>query len=443
MMAEQFGSIRFSARCIRGLKPSATQSMNERVREIWDTGRNVFHLGFGESRFPVHPRLAEAFRANVHQHSYLPALGTGELRETIARFYQRKFKMAVSADQVVVGPGSKALLYALAMALGEQVILPQPSWVSYAPQARLLGKPVLWVPTTPESNYCLEVDVLRRVMEEDREEWGNPDLLIVNSPNNPTGTMLLPDKVQALANFAREEQLVVLSDEIYALTAHGRIPHTSIAHHYPEGTIVLGGLSKHLSLGGWRFGVAILPAGRTGESLCRALQSIAGCIWSCVAAPIQFAALVAYSNDPEIDDFVAMCARMHAARTRYLYDRLVEAGIPCPEPSGAFYLFPSFGKWKTPLETLGVRSSDDLAMHLLERYELTTLPGSAFGSPPEQLTLRLSSSFLDIDTEEMAVSLMEAFRADPDPVRFIDNHHPCLREAATRFVEFAADLARS
>jgi aspartate aminotransferase len=443
MMAERFGSIRFSAVGIRGLKASATQSMNERVHEIWDTGRDVYHLGFGESRFPVHPRLAEAFRANVHRHSYLPALGTRELRETIARFYQRKFKMAVSANQVVVGPGSKALLYALAMALGEEVILPQPSWVSYAPQARLLGKPVLWVPMALESNYCLEVDVLRRAIEEDREKWGNPELLIVNSPNNPAGTMLPPDNVHALASFAREEQLVVLSDEIYALTAHGRIPHTSIAHHYPEGTIVLGGLSKHLSLGGWRFGVAILPAGRTGESLRRALQNIAGCIWSCVAAPIQFAALVAYSNDPEIDSFVAMCARMHAIRTRYLYDRLVGAGIACAEPSGAFYLFPSFRKWKTLLATLGVGSSDDLVTHLLERYELATLPGSAFGSPPEELSLRLSSSYLDIETDEKAANLVEAFRADPDPVRFIDNHHPRLREAATRLVEFAADPARS
>jgi aspartate aminotransferase len=442
-VAERFGPIRFSAVGIRDLKASATQAMNERVHEMWATGHRVYHLGFGESRFPVHPRLAEAFRANVHRHSYLPALGTWELRETIAQFYQRMFKMTVSADQVVVGPGSKALLYALAMALGEEVILPQPSWVSYAPQARLLGKPILWVPTKLESNYCLEVDDLRRAIGEDREEWGNPELLIVNSPNNPTGTMLPPDKVQALARFAREEQLMVLSDEIYALTGHGRIPHTSIAHHYPEGTIVLGGLSKPLSLGGWRFGVAILPAGGAGESLCRALQNIAGCIWSCVAAPVQFAALVAYSNDPEIDDFVAMCARMHAIRTRYLYDRLVGAGIACAEPSGAFYLFPSFTKWKTPLATLGVRNSDDLATHLLERYELATLPGAAFGSPPGELSLRLASSYLDADTDEKAGSLVEAFQADPDPVRFIDSHHPHLREAAARLVEFAADLARS
>jgi aspartate/methionine/tyrosine aminotransferase len=388
----------------------------------------------------VHSKLAAAVRDNVHHRSYLPAFGFRELRATIARFYQTKFQMAVSPDQVVVGPGSKSLLYALVMALGEEIILPQPSWVSYAPQAHILGKPVLWVPMALKCDYCLKVNDLRRKMEEDKEEWGNPELLILNSPHNPTGTMMPPEKVQELADFAREEQLMVLSDEIYALVAHGGVPHVSIAYHYPEGTIVLGGLSKHLSLGGWRFGVAILPAGRTGEALRRALQNIAGSIWSCVAAPVQHAALVAYSNDPDIDGYIDLCTRLHTVRTRFLYQSLADAGIACAEPKGAFYLYPSFNKWKKPLAAQGVRTSDDLAMHLLEKYELATLPGSAFGSPPEDLSLRLSSSYLDAGTDEKAASLVEAFLSDPRPEHLIENHHPELREAATRLAEFTASL---
>ena len=442
-MTERSRPIRFSGAHIRGSRVSATLSMNERVREMWDAGRQVFHLGFGESRFPVHPKLAEALRSNLHQRSYLPSLGIRELRETIAQFYQLKFELAVSPDQVVVGPGSKALLYALVMALGEQLILTHPSWVSYAPQAQMLGKPVLRVPLLAEQGYQLEVDLLRQKMEEDREEWGNPELLVVNSPHNPTGTMLSPEKVQALAGVSRAERLMVLSDEIYALVAHGRVPHVSIAHHYPEGTVVLGGLSKHLSLGGWRFGVAILPAGQAGEALRRALQNIAGNIWSSVASPIQYAALVAYGNDAEIDEYVDLCARMHAARTRYLYERLVEAGVPCVEPSGAFYLYPDFGKWKEPLAALGIKTSDDLADHLLERYELATLPGSAFGSLPQDLSLRLSSSYLDMGTDEKAAELVEAFAADRDPERFIEAYHPRLREAANRLAKFATYLQQS
>jgi aspartate aminotransferase len=414
--------------------------MNERVREMWAQGRDIYHLGFGESRFPVHPKVAEALRANAHQRSYLPALGLPELRETIAHFYLRKFKLAVSPDQVVVGPGSKSLLYALVMALGEEVILPQPSWVSYAPQAHLLGKPVLWVPMRLEQGYHLEVEILREKMEAEKEEWGNPELLILNSPHNPTGTMMPPERVQHLADFAREEQLMVLSDEIYALVTHGGTPHVSVAHHYPEGTVVLGGLSKHMSLGGWRFGVAILPAGRTGEALRRAVQNIAGSIWSCVTAPVQYAALVAYGDDPEIDEFVGHCARMHAIRSRYLYEGLVRAGIPCAEPSGAFYVYPNFDKWRMALAGNGVQTSGDLADYLLDKYELATLPGLAFGGGPEDLSLRLSSSYLDAGTDEKANALVEAFAADQDPERFIQDYHPRLREAVNRLGEFVNDL---
>lgn len=442
-MTERFKPFRFSRAGIRGLKASATLSMNERVREMRAAGQDVYQLGFGESRFPLHPKLAEALRANVHQCSYLPALGTRELRQVVATFYQRKFDLPVSPAQVVVGPGSKSLLYALVMALGEELILPQPSWVSYAPQAHILGKPVLWVPMRPECDYRLEVDTLRQRMEEAKEEWGNPELLIVNSPHNPTGTMLPPDAVKALADFARQEQLMVLSDEIYALVAHGSVPHVSIAQHYPEGTVVLGGLSKHMSLGGWRFGVAILPAGRTGEALRRALQNIAGSIWSCVSAPVQYAALVAYSDDADIDEYIDLCTAMHAIRTRYLYDRLAEAGIRCVGPSGAFYLYPDFHKWRRPLAALGVKNSDDLALHLLDEYGLATLSGTAFGSPPKDLCLRLSSSYLDAGTDEQAANLVEVFGADPDPERFIENHHPRLREAASRTAEFAASLQKS
>jgi aspartate aminotransferase len=288
----------------------------------------------------------------------------------------------------------------------------------------------------------LEIDLLRREMEDDKEQWGNPEVLVVNSPHNPTGTMLAPERVRALADFARQEQLMVLSDEIYALITHGTVPHVSVAHHYPEGTIVLGGLSKHLSLGGWRFGLAILPAGRVGEALRRALQNIASSIWSSVSAPVQYAAVVAYSGDSEIDEYVDVCTQMHAIRTRYLYETLLEAGVACVEPTGAFYLYPNFNQWRVSLMARGIQTSEELAFYLLERYALASLPGSAFGSPPEDLCLRLSSSYLDAGTDEKASALIETYVSDPDPQAFIENHHPRLREAAARLVEFTSDLEK-
>ncbi len=315
-MVERFKPLRFSRAGIRGLKAAATIAINDRVHEMWAAGRNVYHLAFGESRFPVHPRIAEALGASAHKRSYTHPLGIAELRDAIAAYYQRRFEMDVTPEQVVVGPGSKSLIFSCLMALGEEVILPQPSWVSYAPQAHILGKPVTFVPTRPEMNFELELDVLEARIRESRHNWGNPEVFVVNSPKNPTGTVMRPEKVEALAGFARENELMVLSDEIYALTVFNSIPHVSISRFYPEGTVVFGGLSKSLPLGGWRFGTAILPRGSGGSALAHAISNIASNIWTCVTAPVQYAALVAYSGDPDIEEYIEICRRMHTIRTR-------------------------------------------------------------------------------------------------------------------------------
>ncbi len=440
-MVERFRPIRFSRAGIRGLKASATIAINDRVREMWAEGKNVYHLAFGESRFPVHPKIAEALGANASKRSYTQALGIAELRKAIARHYSRRFDLDVTPEQVAVGPGSKSLIFSCLMALGEEVILPQPSWVSYAPQAHILGKPVTFVPTRPETNFELELDVLEARIQESRQHWGNPEVFVTNSPKNPTGTMTRPEKVKALADFAREHELMVLSDEIYALTSFSSIPHVSLAKYYPEGTVVFGGLSKSLPLGGWRFGVAVLPGENGGRALAHAISNIASNIWTCVTAPVQHAALVAYSGDPEIEAYIALCARMHACRTRFLYQTMRRLGVRCVEPAGAFYIFPCFEKWREALAARGVRNDEDLALYLLEHYEIATLPGSAFHSA-QDLCLRISSSYIDAATDENADALLAAFQADEDPERFIQNHHPRLQKVAERFGEFIVDIEK-
>jgi len=438
-VVERFKPIRFSSAGVRGLRASATIAINDRVRELWAAGRNVYHLAFGESRWPVHPKIADALAANTHKRSYTAPLGIPELRRAIAAHYQQRFGMDVDPAQVAVGPGSKSMIFACLMALGEEVIVPQPSWVSYGPQAQILGKPITFVPTRPEENYELELEVLEARIHDSRENWGNPEVFIVNSPKNPTGTMMYPEKVKALAAFARENELMVMSDEIYALTAFTTIPHVSIARHYPEGTVVFGGLSKSLPLGGWRIGNAIMPRNGGGKALTQALENIASNIWTCVAAPVQYAALTAYSGDPEIEEYIDLCARMHAIRTRFLYRTMVQLGIPSVEPAGAFYVYPSFEKWREPLARRGVHSDEDLAFHLIEHYEIATLPGSAFHAAHE-FCLRLSSSYIDAATDERSDALLAAFRENPDPERFIRDHHPRLQKVAERFGEFIADL---
>src|SRR5690606_35346133 len=208
---------------------------------------------------------------------------------------------------------------------------------------------------------------LHETRERSRAAWGNPQILLLNSPNNPTGQMLHCGQLEEIARYAREHELILLSDEIYGLTSYEQNTHVSIAREYPEGTVVLGGLSKHLSLGGWRLGVALVPQGEAGKWLIRAMRTIATDTWSSVTAPVQYAAIVAYSGDPDIEAYIEECTTLHAIRTRYLWRHLDEMGITCAPPEGGFYLFPNFDRWRHPLAARGIHTSDDLAAYLLDR----------------------------------------------------------------------------
>jgi aspartate aminotransferase len=172
----------------------------------------------------------------------------------------------------------------------------------------------------------------------------------------------------------------------------------------------------------------------------RAMRMVAGELWSSPTAPVQYAAAVAYGGDPELETYIAECTRIHAIRTQHVWSWLVEFGIPCAQPDGAFYLFPSFDRWRTALAGRGVHTSDDLAAYLLEHYQLATLPGTAFGVPAQELSLRLATSYLDMETDDDADAVLAAYRGDPTPAVLMNDHHPATQEALARLGEFVRAL---
>jgi aspartate aminotransferase len=359
---------------VKPIKMSATMAINARVNQLLAEGYKVFHLGFGEARFPVHPKILESFRAHATARCYLPVAGLPELRAQVADYYRRRFYIEAEAEQVIVGSGSKSLLFAAMQVLTGDVILPSPSWVSYDTQAYLAGKAVHWVPTYLEDNYCLTPEGLTSGLNTAKEIGQKPGILVLNTPHNPTGVMYPPQLLADLAEVAKSEQLIIISDEIYALTAYGDIPHISIAHYYPEGTIVTGGLSKHLSLGGRRLGVAILPSGEFGADLHRQMTAIASAVWTTAAAPTQYAAVTGYSDDPEIDAYTDMCATIHGHVTSHLYRVFHDLEVPCPKPGGGFYLYPSFAPWRKQLaQKHNVHTSQDLANFWRKNISLPSL----------------------------------------------------------------------
>jgi aspartate/methionine/tyrosine aminotransferase len=367
---------------------SPTLEINEYVRASRAKGLALLHLGFGESPFPVHPILQNALTENADKSMYLPASGLPELRQKAGAYFVNHFGIDWEEYEVVIGPGSKALIYALQLAVEGDLLLPVPSWVSYGPQSGLAGDTVIKIPMTLTENYSINAARLENAILESRRNGQNPKKLVLNYPNNPTGLSIPPPQLAEIAEVCRRFGVLVISDEIYGLVHH-RQEHLSIAGAYPEGTVVTSGLSKHLSLGGYRVGVALIPA--VLKSVYQAALRVASETWSTVAAPIQYAVVKAFENDPEIEGYIRDCTLIHGLVSGYLRQVLVDLGCEYPPLDGGFYLFPDFKRFRERLQARDIHSSDDLAHALMEEVQIVTLPGTAFGDVPESLTLRLAS----------------------------------------------------
>ena len=432
---------------VAGAPVSATLRMNEAVAARRAAGQRTIHLGFGEAPFPLPMPLREELARAATRTEYAPVLGLPGLRAAIAAYLARTRGLTTSPATVIVGPGSKAALYALMRSLAGDVLLPTPSWVSYAPQARLAGKRVFPVATDPTDYHRLTREALDMSLRAARETGGDPRLLVVNTPSNPTGGMFAAADAEEIALWARGEGVTILSDEVYAELAHGWRAHTSPAQFYPEGTIVTGGMSKAFSAGGWRLGYAALPETAAGEKLVAAVRSLAGEIWSSAATPIQQAATVAFAFDDTMERFVRRSARVHAHAAARLHAALVAAGVRCSQPAGAFYLYPDFAPWRDQLAKRGVVTSAELADHLLAQWDIATLPASDFGEAPEALRLRMATSMLyapadatPAEQEAILSGLLE--QADDLPADGASGETqlalPALDEAAAQLAAFVA-----
>ncbi len=431
------------------LPTSATLAMNEAVAKRRAAGLETIHLGFGEAAFPLHPLLKTALAEAATHTGYAPVLGIPALRRAIAAYLARTRGMTCSAEQIVVGPGSKPLLYALLHILEGDVLLPVPSWVSYAPMAQLAGRRVIGVQTEPDDHHRLTPQALAQAMVQARRDGADPRILLVNTPSNPTGGMFDRTDVEALALWAREAGVTLISDEIYAELAHGWREHVSPACFYPEGCIVTGGLSKAFSAGGWRIGYAALPPTVAGKEAMTALRALASEIWSAAATPLQEAALAAFTPNASVEQYVHHSALVHGYVAGQLYDTLTQLGIPCPRPAGGFYLYPDFSPWRPVLLERGIRTSQELAHYLLEEWGIATLPGSVFNEDPLALRLRLATSLLcepeqAVSQEEREAALWHILEQAEDLVPTSEKRRvlslPALERAQARWADVIREL---
>lgn len=349
----------------------------------------MIRLGFGQSPFPIPSRVVAALQAHAHEKDYLPVCGLPRLREAVAAWHRRGGLADASADGVVIGPGSKELLYLVQLVADADVLLPTPCWVSYAPQAHLAGRRVVRLPTRFEDRWRLQPDQLARACA---TGGSRRRLLIINSPGNPEGLGYQRDELAALAAVAREHGVVILSDEIYGPLHHGD-DHVSVAEHYPEGTVVTGGLSKWCGAGGWRLGTLLVPPPL--RWLREALAAAASETFSAVAAPIQHAAVVAFEGGDDIDDDLRRSRAVLRTVGRATAAGLREAGVAVHDPHGGFYVMPDFSPHAARLRRQGIVDGATLCDRLLESVGVALLPGVAFERPPEELSARLA--YVDFD----------------------------------------------
>ncbi len=413
---------------VRGLPPSATVAMNERCDALRRAGKTVFKLGLGQSPFPVPAPVVEALRASAQRKEYLPVRGLPALLEAVAEYHRRANGVAASPDGVIVGPGSKELLFLLQVVFAGDLLIPTPAWVSYAPQARIIGRPVRFLETRAEDGWRLDPERLERLCE---EEGHRPRILVLNYPSNPTGATYGVADLAALAWVARRHRIVLLSDEIYG-ELHHEGGHVSVARHYPEGTIVSNGISKWCGAGGWRLGTFLFPPALGW--LRDAMAAVASETYTSTSAPIQYAAVRAFEPSARIEQYLWIARKILGALGRALHGRLRRADVRVEPPAGGFYLFPDFSPLREALAARGMRTGRDLAERLLAETGVAIIPGEEFGREPEELTARLA--YVDFDGTRAMAAAETRPRDAPLGADFLEAYTGDVIEAGERIAAF-------
>lgn len=377
----------------RRIGQSGTLSLNEKCALLEQAGRSVCKFGFGESPFLPLGRVRQALQAASCRKDYTAVAGLPELRGKIAAFHCEADGYPIAAEQVLVAPGSKPLIYSLMHAFSQAIVfLPAPGWLSYAPQARLAGHEVALIPSSHQERWRLAPaaldEILSRHSQTDRHK-----IAVLNYPGNPDGLTYSRAELEALADVFSKHGVWVISDEIYALLHHqGR--HISLASIYPQRTLVTTGLSKWCGAGGWRLGALILPSDAP-DGLYDALVGLASEIYSCASVPIQAAALSAYELDAELHRYLTGQRQILAAIGQTIHAALVERGLRAHPPQGGFYLLLDFSPFAESLAGRAIVTDRQLCEGLLEDSGVALLPGSAFGLPADALTARLA--YVDFD----------------------------------------------
>ncbi|MDA9803208.1 pyridoxal phosphate-dependent aminotransferase [Flavobacteriaceae bacterium] len=361
---------------INAMATSATLAMAAKARELREEGKDIIGLSLGEPDFNVPEFVKDAAIEAVkdNYHSYTPVDGYGDLKNAIITKFKRDNDLIYTSNQIVVSTGAKQSLANLAMVLlneGDEVLLPAPYWVSYSDISKLAGGVPLEIPTSIESDFKITPESLKASIS------SKTKMMIYSSPCNPSGSVYSREELRALADVLIDyPEIIVISDEIYEhINFTGQ--HTSMAvfEDMYNRTVVVNGVSKAYSMTGWRIGYIGAP-----DWIARACNKMQGQITSGANCIAQQATITALENSPEKIKYMIDAFK---ERRKLILGLLVEIpGFKTNQPQGAFYVFPDisyyFGKI---IKGTTINTASDFSMYLLEKANVATVTGEAFGNP--------------------------------------------------------------
>jgi aspartate aminotransferase len=403
---------------VKDLKPSSTLLINETSRKLEEQGKKIYKFGFGQSPFKVPEDVVIELKDNAHQNKYLPMQGLSELRNAVAKYTSKKKNYDYKSENVIIGPGSKELMFLLHVIFDGEIILPAPSWVSYAPQAILGRNKVQILQTKRENNWFPTASEIEEIVLKDKNK---NYLLFLNSPNNPSGQIC--ENLEEIASIAKKYNLIILSDEIYSELSF-MDNYQSISNFCPEKTIISTGLSKWCGAGGWRLGYFLVP-----DSLIEIknmINVLASETFSAVSAPIQYAAIKAYEHDHS--NYINKSKNILSAIGNYVYENLRSNKVLINKPQGGFYLMPEFLNKK-------FNSSSEMCDSILNDTGVALLPGSDFGFEQTKMLARLS--FTDFDGQEFMNKIEDNQKIDKD---HIVNFAPKIIEGVDKLKKWSESI---
>ena len=393
-----------------------------------------YGFAFGQSPFPVPQSIQNALIKNVDKGAYAAVPGIPELRSAISKYNKHYFGLDVAPERIYVGPGTKELIFNLLEILHGTVILPTPAWLGYLPQIRFLQKNYHMLPTRANKKIS-PTDLQKLALRlQDRQK-----ILILNNPNNPTGLLYDRLELEEIADICREQNIVVISDEIYAQTTFNFSKFVSMGKIYPEGTFVTNGLSKSHAAGGYRLGYVVFP--QHASDLKSQFKKILATEYTAVSTPIQHAAVAGFEISPDMDEYFEITRNIHRIMGEYTYNSLLEIeGVKVTKPEATFYLLVDFNAFATDLQKVKINTSQKLSESLMVHpYHTAIVGGDSLVLERTDFSARIA--YVDYDGTKVYDSYKKQKpKNHSERTEFVKNNAPKMVQGIKMIAKFFEDV---